>query len=163
MKEEEGRYRFIGEVHSPFREPEGTPIQPAAARGVKGTVELDPDYREGLKDLDGFSHIVLVYHFHMAKSGELEASPFMDDKAHGVFATRSPARPNPIGISTVRLKSVEGNTLHVENVDILDGTPVLDIKPHVSRFDQPEINSEGWLDENVDKLETSRDDGRFAR
>jgi tRNA-Thr(GGU) m(6)t(6)A37 methyltransferase TsaA len=155
-------YTPIGIVHSPFKEPEGTPIQPPGARGVAGSVELFPEYVEGLKDLAGFSHIILIYHFHRAKSPSLLVKPFMDDEPHGIFAVRAPSRPNPIGISVVRLVKVQANVLHIEDVDIIDGTPLLDIKPYVPEFDPPEVERRGWLEKNVGKLWSSIDDGRFA-
>lgn len=156
-------YEPIGVVHSPFREPRGTPIQPPAAARVEGTVEIDPAYVDGLTDLDGFSHVVLVYHFHLAKPSPLQVKPFMDDETHGVFAMRGPSRPNPIGLSVVRLVEVEGNILHIQDVDIVDGTPLLDVKPYVPQFDvrDDEVRI-GWLGQNVHKLSGLRDDGRFA-
>jgi tRNA-Thr(GGU) m(6)t(6)A37 methyltransferase TsaA len=155
-------YTPIGIVRSPFTEPKGTPIQPPGARGVVGSVEVFSEYAEGLKDLDGFSHIILVYHFHQAGRPSLLVKPFMDDQPHGIFAVRAPSRPNPIGISVVRLVKVEGNVLHIEDVDIVDGTPLLDIKPYVPEFDPPDVERRGWLEKNVRKLSSSRDDGRFA-
>ncbi|MCD6131504.1 MAG: tRNA (N6-threonylcarbamoyladenosine(37)-N6)-methyltransferase TrmO, partial [Candidatus Hydrothermae bacterium] len=107
------KYIPIGIIHTPFREPKGTPIQPAAARGVCGTVEIYLEYIEGLKDLEGFSHIILIYHFHLSKGVSLKVKPFMDNELRGVFATRAPSRPNPIGISVVRLIQIKGNVLHV--------------------------------------------------
>ncbi|AJC72026.1 hypothetical protein X802_07530 [Thermococcus guaymasensis DSM 11113] len=156
-------YRFIGVIHSPFKEPKGVPIQPSAARGVKGTVEVFPEYSLGLKDIEGFSHIILIYHFHLAKPGKLLVRPYMDEEEHGVFATRAPGRPNPIGLSIVRLIGVEGNVLHIEDVDIVDGTPLLDIKPYVPEFDMREVERIGWLERNVHKLPEARDDGRFVK
>jgi tRNA-Thr(GGU) m(6)t(6)A37 methyltransferase TsaA len=156
-------YRPIGIVHSPFKEPRGTPIQPAAAQGVAGTVELFPEYVEGLADLDGFSHVILIYHFHLSRRPSLRVKPFMDDEVHGVFAVRAPSRPNPIGISAVRLVGIEGNVLHIQDVDIVEGTPLLDIKPYVPEFDVRAVEKTGWLDKNVHKLVRSQDDGRFVR
>ena len=155
-------YQPIGIIHSPFKEPRGTPIQPPAARGVKGSVELFPEFVEGLKDLDGFSHIILIYHFHLAKAPSLLVKPFMDDQPHGIFAIRAPSRPNPIGLSVVRLVGIEENILHIEDVDILDGTPLLDIKPYLPEFDPPQVERRGWLEKNVRKLPASKDDGRFV-
>ena len=154
-------YRPIGVVHSPFTEPKGTPIQPTGARDVEGTVDLFPEYAAGLKDIEGFSHIILLYHFHLAKGVSLEVRPFMDDRLHGVFATRAPARPNPIGLSVVRLVRVEGNRLHIRGVDIVDGTPLLDVKPYVPKFDIHQVTSIGWLEGNMRRLPRARDDGRF--
>ncbi|MFP4135732.1 MAG: tRNA (N6-threonylcarbamoyladenosine(37)-N6)-methyltransferase TrmO [Candidatus Acetothermia bacterium] len=161
--EEEFCFNPVGRVLSPHESPEGTPIQPSAAEGVEGKVEVFPDYREGLEDLEGFSHVILVYVFHMSAGSDLKVKPFMDERDRGVFATRSPARPNPLGISTVRLTGVESGHLHIKDVDLLDGTPVLDLKPYVAEFDRPDENENGWLAENVHKLDESRDDGRFAR
>jgi len=136
-------YRPIGIIHSPFKEPKGTPIQPKAAKGIKGMVEVFPPYEKGLKDIKGFSHIILIYHFHLSKAYSLEVKPYMDNKLHGVFATRAPARPNPIGISVIRLIKVERNNLHIKDVDIVDGTPLLDIKPFVAEFNAEDIIKKG--------------------
>jgi len=157
------RYTPVGIVHSPFAEPKGTPIQPGAAHDVGGTVEVFRDFAQGLADLDGFSHVILIYHFHRSGPPALEVEPFLDHRTHGVFSTRAPNRPNPIGLSVVRLVGIEGNLLHVKDVDILDGTPLLDIKPYVPEFDVREVERRGWLENNVDRLPTSRDDGRFTR
>ena len=156
------KYKPIGVIHSPFKEPKGTPIQPAGAKGTKGIVEIFPEYAEGLKDIEGFSHIILLYHFHLSKESTLIARPYMDNETHGVFAMRGPSRPNPIGISVVRLAKVEGKMLHIRDVDIVDGTPLLDVKPYVPEFDIREVERIGWLEENVGKLSTSKDNGRFT-
>jgi tRNA-Thr(GGU) m(6)t(6)A37 methyltransferase TsaA len=155
-------YKPIGTIHSPFKEPKGTPIQPPGAKGINGTVEIFPEYAEGLRDIEGFSHIVLLYHFHLSKPSALIVKPYMDSEAHGVFAMRGPSRPNPIGISVVHLVKVEGNMLHIQDVDIVDGTPLLDIKPYVPEFDRREGARIGWLDKRVHRLSASRDDGRFT-
>lgn len=160
---DEVSYKPIGVVHSPFKEPKGTPIQPSGAEGVNGTIEVYPQYAEGLKDVEGFSHIILIYHFHLSQETSLKEKPFMDDEEHGVFAMRGPSRPNPIGISIVRLTRIEENILHIQDVDILDGTPLLDIKPYVPEFDIREVEKIGWLDKNVHKLKTTKDDGRFTK
>ncbi|NOR48920.1 MAG: tRNA (N6-threonylcarbamoyladenosine(37)-N6)-methyltransferase TrmO [Methanosarcinaceae archaeon] len=160
---DEIKYKPIGIIHSPFKEPKGTPIQPAAAKGIEGKVEVFPEYAEGLKDVKEFSHIILVCHFHLSKKPSLKVKPFMDDQMRGVFATRAPSRPNSIGISIVRLIKIEENILHVQDVDIIDGTPLLDIKPYVCEFDPKEVNKIGWLEKNVHKLPTSNDDGRFLK
>lgn len=156
------KYKPIGVIHSPFKEPKGTPIQPAGAGGTNGMIEVLPEYAEGLKDLDGFSHIILLYHFHLSAGATSIVEPFMDNVVHGVFAMRGPTRPNPIGISVVRLVQIEGNMLHVQDVDIVDETPLLDIKPYVPEFDIREVERIGWLQGNVHKLSASKDDGRFA-
>jgi tRNA-Thr(GGU) m(6)t(6)A37 methyltransferase TsaA len=162
-KIDEIRYKPIGVIHSPFKDPKGTPIQPAGAEGVNGKVEVFPEYAEGLKDIEGFSHIILLYHFHLSKGASLIAKPYMDNEARGVFAMRGPSRPNPIGISIVRLVGVEGNILHIQDVDIVDGTPLLDIKPYVPEFDTRQAKRIGWLGKNVHKLRTVKDNGRFVQ
>ncbi|MFQ5842458.1 MAG: tRNA (N6-threonylcarbamoyladenosine(37)-N6)-methyltransferase TrmO [Thermodesulfobacteriota bacterium] len=156
-------YKPIGIIHSPFKEPKGTPIQPLAAKGVDGRVEIFPEYAGGLKDVEGFSHVILLYHFHLSKGSSLKAIPFMDDEERGVFAMRGPSRPSSIGISVVHLMGIEENILHIQDVDIVDKTPLLDIKPYVPEFDIIEVEKIGWLEKNVHKLATERDDGRFTR
>jgi len=160
---DEIKYQPIGVIHSPFKEPKGTPIQPAGAKGIRGTVEVFPGYAKGLKDVDGFSHLILIYHFHLSQGTSLEAKPYMNNQARGVFAMRGPNRPNPIGISVVRLVRIEGNILHIQDVDIVDGTPLLDIKPYVPEFDIREVEKIGWLEKKVHKLPISKDDGRFTK
>jgi len=155
-------YEPIGVIHSPFTELAGMPIQPAGAAGVKGTVELFPAFAEGIKDLGGFSHVILLYHFHRVTGSDLIVTPFMDSEPRGVFATRAPKRPNPIGVSVVKLQRIEGLTLHVENVDILDGTPLLDIKPYVPEFDQLAAERVGWLDRARGTVHKKKSDDRFA-
>jgi len=157
------KYSPIGIIHSPFKKPKGTPIQPAGAEGVNGSVDLFPQYAEGLKDIEGFSHIILIYHFHLSGEVALTAKPYMDTESHGVFAMRGPSRPNSIGISVVRLTKVEGHRLHIQDVDIVDGTPLLDIKPYVPEFDIRDVERIGWLEKNVHKLPESKDDGRFRK
>lgn len=156
-------YKPIGIIHSPFKEPTGTPIQPTAGKNIEGTVEVFQEYADGLEDLDGFSHIILLYHFHLCGEAKLKVKPFMDDNEHGIFAIRGPARPNPIGISVTRLLKVEGNILHIRDIDILEGTPLLDIKPFVPEFDVKQEVKTGWLGKNIHKLQTLKDDGRFVK
>jgi tRNA (adenine37-N6)-methyltransferase len=155
-------YKPIGVVHSPFKEPKNVPIQAAASDGAVGTIEVYPQYAEGLTDLEGFSHLILLYHFHRVNPGSLMVKPFLDDKLHGVFATRSPARPNPIGISIVQLNHIESNTLDIQDIDIIDGTPIIDIKPYVPEFDCRKTAKIGWFQDKISKLATTKDDGRFA-
>jgi len=151
----------IGIIHSPFMELEDMPIQPAGAVGVKGTVEVFEDFHPALKDLDGFSHIILLYQFHRSQSFNLHVVPFMDSEPRGLFATRAPKRPNPIGLSTVQLDKIEGGVLHIQNVDILDGTPLLDIKPYVPEFDtQVEVRT-GWLEKARKSVSSRKSDDRF--
>ena len=125
----------IGVIHSPFKDLDGMPIQPAGASGVKGSVEVFEEYRAGLKDLDGFSHIVLLHLFHRSPGFSLQVVHYLDTEMRGVFATRAPRRPNAIGLSVVQLDMIKDGTLQIQNVDILDGTPLLDIKPYVPEFD----------------------------
>lgn len=132
------------------------PIQPAAAQGTDGTVTVFHQYKRGLQDLDGFSHIILIYHFHLVRKNSLKVTPFMDNHMRGVFATRAPARPNKIGISVVRLLKIEDTELFVQNVDMVDGTPLLDIKPYVPEFDHHEVINIGWLEKNIYKLKNAR-------
>jgi tRNA-Thr(GGU) m(6)t(6)A37 methyltransferase TsaA len=122
---------------------------------------IQKEYVEGLKDLDGFSHIILLYHFHLSRGYSLTVKPFLDDKLHGVFATRAPKRPNPIGISIVRLLSIEGNILSIKDVDIVDGTPLLDIKPYVPEFDSIQTANIGWLSDKVKQAQHHKADDRF--
>jgi len=136
----------IGVIHTPFRQAAGTPLQPSMAQGAEGTVEVFAEYSAGLKDLEGFERIWLIYWFHRAAPAELVVQPYMDSDLHGVFATRAPSRPNPIGMSAVKLLSVEGNLLRVADIDILDGTPLLDIKPYAPLFDHYPVRRSGWLD-----------------
>jgi tRNA-Thr(GGU) m(6)t(6)A37 methyltransferase TsaA len=145
----------IGVVRSPHTNPAATPIQPRFAHGAAGRVEVFPEYAEGLKDLEGFSHIYLIYYLHKAGPARLITTPFLEDAPRGVFATRAPSRPNAIGLSIVRLIKREGSTLHVDALDILDGTPLLDIKPYVPRFDPQEGIRIGWL-ESVPEDEAKR-------
>jgi tRNA (adenine37-N6)-methyltransferase len=154
-------YKPIGRIHSPFQAIQGMPIQPSGARGVAGTVELFPEYSEGLKDIEGFSHVILLYHFHLSTDYALQVKPFLDDSIHGVFATRAPKRPNAIGLSVVRLVNVTSNVVRIEDVDVIDGTPLLDIKPYVPEFDVRQAERIGWLSNRTDKISTARADGRF--
>ncbi len=157
------QYKPIGIINSPFKEPKGMPIQPVRAKGVSGTVELQPEYEEGLKDIEGFSHIILIYHFHLSEGYSLKVKPFLDDTLRGLFATRAPKRPNPVGVSVVRLEKIEGTTLYISNVDIVDGTPLLDIKPYVPDFDKGEKEEVriGWLSDKIKKATNKKSDERF--
>ncbi|MFW6295477.1 MAG: tRNA (N6-threonylcarbamoyladenosine(37)-N6)-methyltransferase TrmO [Halanaerobium sp.] len=154
-------FRPIGKIRSKFKKPEGTPIQPPGADGAEGRIELLPEFEGGLKDLDGFSHLILLFYCHLAGKCSLRNKPFLEDKEHGVFAIRAPSRPNSIGLSVVRLDKVEGSTLYIRDVDIVDGTPLLDIKPYVPEFDNRKNVKIGWYEKNVQKLSEKKDDGRF--
>jgi len=153
--------RQIGVIYTPFNSPEGVPIQPLGAEGIDGRVEVFPEFIEGLKDIEGFSHIILIYYFHFIKGSKLIVKPFMDNDYHGVFATRASSRPNPIGLSIVRLIDVKDNIIHIRDIDIVNKTPLLDIKPYVPEFDIREVEKIGWLEKNIHKLPDARDDGRF--
>ena len=137
----------IGVIHTEHTAAEKTPIQPVYAKGSTGVVEVFPEFAAGLRDVDGFSHLYLLYHFHEARTVRLTVKPFMQDVERGVFSTRAPCRPNGIGLSVVELVGREGNSLHVNNVDVLDGTPVLDIKPYTAKFDRFETARNGWQDD----------------
>lgn len=171
------RFCEIGKIRSPFKEPGGMPVQPKAGRGIKGVIELHPQFSEGLADLDGFSHITIVFHLHRPKNQKLsiikrifglqkpyilKVIPFMDTVERGVFATRAPMRPNQIGISTVRLERVEGNKVFFQDCDIIDGTPVLDIKPYFPEIVEGDQLRFGWSEKTIDDIDKVRADGRFA-
>ena len=153
----------IGVVHSPYKEATGVPIQPARNNDVTGTIEIFPEYAKGLKDIEGFSHIFLIYHFHLIKKTSLSVIPFLDEQTLGVYATRAPSRPNHIGLSMVKLLRVEDNILHISNLDIVEGTPLLDIKPCIPDFDFTNVKKVGWLEQTLKKLPSTEDDGRFVK
>lgn len=155
-------YCPIGIVHTPFKKTEGMPIQPLGAAGVAGSIEILPEFAPGLQDIDGFSHLILLYHFHRVEGFQLVVTPFLDSQPHGLFATRAPARPNPIGLSIVKLVGREGNMLRIENVDLLDGTPLLDIKPYVPEFDQHPAERVGWLEQAKGQVHSKKSDKRFG-
>jgi len=142
-------FKPIGYIRSEHINPEKTPIQPVFAKGCNGKAEIFPEYQEGLKDLEGFSHIYIITHFNKSKAAKLIVKSFLDNIERGVFATRTPNRPNPIGFSLVRLLKRNKNILHLEDVDIIDGTPILDIKPFINRFDYRRNTHDGWQ-EKVD-------------
>jgi tRNA-Thr(GGU) m(6)t(6)A37 methyltransferase TsaA len=156
------RYKPIGIIHSPLRKSQSVPIQSVASKGIEGSVEVAREYVEGLKDIEGFSHIILIYHFHLSRDSSLIVKPYLDENLHGVFSTRAPSRPNPIGISIVRLTKVEDNIMHIQDLDVLDGTPLLDIKPYVPKFDQRKTARIGWLKNNINRLSIVSGDGRFT-
>lgn len=160
---EEILYKPIGVIRTPFTTTDGMPIQAVAARGVAGRVELLPEFAEGLADLEAFSHVILLYHLHKIEGYNLTVVPYLDNREHGIFATRSPKRPNPIGLSVVRLTGIEHDkaTLHIEEIDVLDGTPLLDIKPYVPQFDAKETDRIGWFDGKVERVNEVRSDRRF--
>lgn len=136
----------IGVIHTPFTESEQTPLHPARSQAT-GMVEVFPEYASGLQDVEGMSHLILLYIFHRSQGFSLVVTPFLDDQPRGLFATRYPARPNPIGLSVVRLLSRQDNLLHISGVDMLDGTPLLDIKPYMPEFDAPGKLRLGWYEQ----------------
>jgi tRNA-Thr(GGU) m(6)t(6)A37 methyltransferase TsaA len=151
----------IGTIHSPHTDLAGMPIQPAGAQGIRGSITLREEFRAGLRDIEGFSRLILIYALHRVNGYALEVVPFLDDKPHGIFSTRAPKRPNAIGLSVVRLVSVNGNELIIEDVDILDGTPLLDIKPYVPAFDCfPDVKT-GWYGDCSSRVLDARSDRRF--
>ena len=155
-------YAPIGVVRSPFTALEGMPLQTVAAQGVQGSVELEPIYAAGLTDLAAFSHLILLTHLHQMSGYALAVTPYLDDQPHGLFATRSPRRPNPIGLSVVRLIAIHDATLIIEDVDLLDGTPVLDLKPYVPAFDARETERIGWYAGRIERVQSTRSDKRFT-
>lgn len=154
-------YKPIGIIESPYASREGMPIQAAGGEGVRGRIRLFAEYVQGLQDLDGFSHLILIYHFHLTRETQLVVTPFLDTMPRGVFATRSPNHPNPIGLSIVRLLEVIGNILEIEDLDIVNGTPLLDIKPYVPLFDHRQPERLGWLAKAGEGARRTRSDKRF--
>lgn len=152
----------VGTIHTPFTDPAGMPIQPPGGAGVRGTVLVHEAYAGGLKDIGGFSHLILIYAFHRSRGFSCELVPFLDTVSRGVFSTRAPRRPNPIGVSVVRLIGISGSELSIEDVDILDGTPLLDIKPYIPAFDCFPDASAGWLESALNDVAITRSDRRFA-
>jgi len=146
--DKEIRFKPIGIIHTPYKEPKGIPIQGKFEKDVTGYVELLPEYIKGLKDLNDFSHIILIYYFDRSKEEKLVGRPFLEDEEHGIFAIRSPHRPNHIGFSIVKLEKVKGGTVTFSEVDILDGTPLLDIKPYVRHFDSRNKVKNGWIEKH---------------
>ncbi|MBT3182797.1 MAG: tRNA (N6-threonylcarbamoyladenosine(37)-N6)-methyltransferase TrmO [Deltaproteobacteria bacterium] len=140
----------IGIIKTSYEDPSGMPIQGRFKDDVTGRIELFPEYWDGLKDLDGFSHAILIYHFNRAKEANLLGRPFLEDVDHGIFAIRSPKRPNHIGISVVRIEGIEKGAVVFSEVDILNGTPLLDIKPYVSHFDAREDVKNGWIEKHFE-------------
>jgi len=150
----------IGIVRSPFTSTEGMPIQ-AVASTARGQIEIHPQYREGLRDLDGFDYLIVLYRFHLAQKESLSVTPFLDAQPRGVFATRAPTRPNRLGLSVVRLLKIDGSVLEVEQVDMVDGTPVVDLKPYLPAFDDRPAVRLGWFAGRLEALDAARADGRM--
>jgi tRNA-Thr(GGU) m(6)t(6)A37 methyltransferase TsaA len=154
-------YQPIGYLVTPFESPDDMPIQPCSRIAAPGYAVIAEQFVAGLKDLETFSHAILIYHFHKKTKTSLLVSPFLDEEERGIFATRAPVRPNAIGLSIAKLVKVEGNTLYFENLDMLNGTPLLDIKPYVPEFDRPENPTSGWLSAAKDPTGVSSDN-RFV-
>lgn len=152
----------IGTIHSPYKELTGMPIQPIGCTGIIGTIEVDEELQPGLSDLEGFSHIYIFYHFHKATRTELSVIPFMDTKPRGVFSTRSPLRPNHMGMSIVELVKIKENVLTVRGIDVLDNTPLLDIKPYIKAFDLIHESTSGWMKAKQSEVNKKRSDDRFT-
>ncbi len=152
----------IGIINTPFAETTGMPIQPPGASGITGTVEIYAEFKAGLKDLNEFSHIILIYNFDKSDGYKLQMKPFLEDEIHGVFAIRAPKRPNAIGMSIVKLLDIKENILKIEGPDMLDGTPLLDIKPYIPDFDSYENANAGWQEKHKGKVRTKKSDERFS-
>ncbi len=156
--------KSIATIHSPFYSLVDMPVQPKGAKDIYATIEFEKEYQAGLKDLEGFSHLYLLYYFHKVKEYNLEVIPFNDitNTPRGVFATRTPMHPNHIGLSVVELVKVEKNIVTIKGVDILDGTPLLDIKPYIENFDKIEGQStSGWMKSSLEEVAQKRSDKRF--
>lgn len=151
----------IGIIHTPFLSHEDMPIQGPGGKGIQATIEIYPEFAAGLKDLDGFSHIILIYHMHLVEKPLLIVKPFLDDEKRGIFATRSPVRPNPIGMTTVRLIEIKDNRLIVEDIDMIDQTPLLDIKPCLPMIDDIQSLRLGWLTGKIEQFSQKKSDDRF--
>ncbi len=162
MSEETFEYEPIGVIRTPFESPDGMPIQPVGDATTEGAIQVTEEYADGLNDLDGFSHCILLYHFH--ESGAVvstQVEPFLDDQQRGLFATRAPQRPNSIGLSVVEIESVSNSQLTVSGIDVVDRTPLLDIKPFVPAFDVPEDVKTGWIDGSTSSVQSEQADDRF--
>jgi tRNA-Thr(GGU) m(6)t(6)A37 methyltransferase TsaA len=165
MKNQNQKIEFtsIGVIHSSFTNIEGMPLQPNSEHARPGTIEIFSDYSDGLKDLEGFSHLILLYNFHQSKNFHLQVQPFLDSELRGVFATRAPSRPNQIGLSVVEIEKIEGNIIYLKNLDILDSTPLLDIKPYIPEFDAPVCTKKGWLESMLSKHCKTKTDDSFEK
>ncbi len=154
-------YKPIGIIHSPFDKLEDMPIQTSSESSGPGVVEVYPEFAPGLKDLEGFSHVYLLFHMHKTGEVKLKVTPFLDEQSRGLFATRAPSRPNPIGLSLVKIVRIEKNLIHVDRVDVLDGTPLIDLKPYVPAFEEVEEARIGWLENARGRIRSRNSDARF--
>ena len=155
------RFSPIGIIHTPFEDLKGMPIQPSGAKDVKGTIEVFTEYEQGLNDIEGFSHLILLYHFNKSTGFDLMVTPFLDREKRGVFSTRAPRRPNPIGLSIVEVLGREKNRVFIRGIDVLNQTPLLDIKPYVPKFDIKEVTASGWLEKTQKDSVSMKSDDRF--
>ena len=151
----------IGIVHSPFTELADMPIQPTGKKAAEGSLEIYPAYCYALADLEGFSHIYALYYFHKVNGWQPKIVPFLDNQPRGLFSTRAPRRPNPIGLSLLQILAVEGSRICVAGLDILDGTPLLDIKPYIPGFENPQDVRIGWLEGRAKQVKNRKSDRRF--
>lgn len=151
----------LGIIHTPFKTVENIPIQPAVRKDIEGRIEVFNEYKEGLSDLDGFSHIYIIFYLHKSRSYKLKVVPFLDTVERGIFSTRSPSRPNPIGLSVVEIVSVKDNIINIKGIDMLDGTPLIDIKPYVPEFESAENIRKGWLEGKEKNIHGKLSDDRF--
>ena len=151
----------IGVINTPFNDLKGMPIQPSGALDIEGTLVIHPEYEQGLRDLEGFSHIILLYHFHQSTGYDLLVTPFLDTQKRGLFSTRAPRRPNSIGLSIVELTGRDKNRVFVRGIDVLNNTPLIDIKPYVPKFDVREVTATGWLEKAQKRAATLKSDERF--
>lgn len=154
-------YKPIGIIHSPFKTIDNIPIQNIGAKGERGFIEIFPEFALGLKDLDGFSHIILLYHLHKVDHFSLQVKPFLDNIERGIFATRSPIRPNPIGLTVVKIIEIKNNLITIEDIDMLHQTPLLDIKPCLPMIDDIKNIRLGWLTDKIEQFENKKSDNRF--
>jgi tRNA-Thr(GGU) m(6)t(6)A37 methyltransferase TsaA len=154
-------YKPIGIIYTPFDSIEGMPIQPTSETSGRGMIEILSEFTDALKDLAGFSHIYLLYHFHKVGQSKLLVTPFLDNTPRGVFATRAPSRPNAIGLSLVKLERIEGNYIYIDGVDMLNETPLLDIKPYIPEFESIDDVRVGWLEQGKDRVRRQKSDDRF--
>ncbi len=154
-------FKQIGTIYTPFKSREGMPIQSNGAKGVKGKIVINKEFSPGLKDLTDFSHIIVIFYFHKSIGFDLQTVPFLDTEKRGVFATRAPKRPNAIGLSVVKLLGINKNVIDIENVDMLNETPLLDIKPYIPDFDIHKVKKSGWIENKTKALDKIKSDTRF--
>lgn len=156
-------YQPIGIIHTPFNTPDNMPIQNCGAKGVHGTIEIYPEFVAGLQDVEEFSHLILVYHLHQVNHYSLKVIPFMDKIEHGIFSTRAPVRPNPIGITVLKLIELKGCMITIEGVDMLNETPLLDMKPYLPSVDAMNNVKIGWFERDIKNFESKKSDTRFIK